>query len=86
MTCVRGCFFLSLTLQALCALPTVAAEPLPFLMASDFSDMELVAWRIEQGHQDKANPLLEPKMPWDCLLYTSPSPRDKRQSRMPSSA
>ena len=32
-------------------------------------------------------------VPWDwtyfpdtCLLYTSPSPRDKRQSRMPSSA
>ena len=25
--------------------------------------------------------------PFDtCLLYTSPSPRDKRQSRMPSSA
>ena len=24
--------------------------------------------------------------PKDCLLYTSPSPRDKRQSRMPSSA
>ena len=23
---------------------------------------------------------------WSCLLYTSPSPRDKRQSRMPSSA
>ena len=23
---------------------------------------------------------------WRCLLYTSPSPRDKRQSRMPSSA
>ena len=23
---------------------------------------------------------------WYCLLYTSPSPRDKRQSRMPSSA
>ena len=30
------------------------------------------------------------KKPWQqkgtCLLYTSPSPRDKRQSRMPSSA
>ena len=26
----------------------------------------------------------DPKKP--CLLYTSPSPRDKRQSRMPSSA
>ena len=24
--------------------------------------------------------------PASCLLYTSPSPRDKRQSRMPSSA
>ena len=24
--------------------------------------------------------------PMVCLLYTSPSPRDKRQSRMPSSA
>ena len=23
---------------------------------------------------------------YPCLLYTSPSPRDKRQSRMPSSA
>ena len=33
----------------------------------------------------------EPKGPFFtdldiCLLYTSPSPRDKRQSRMPSSA
>ena len=30
-------------------------------------------------------PALDAKVP-DCLLYTSPSPRDKRQSRMPSSA
>ena len=28
----------------------------------------------------------QPSMPLGCLLYTSPSPRDKRQSRMPSSA
>ena len=26
------------------------------------------------------------QFPGGCLLYTSPSPRDKRQSRMPSSA
>ena len=26
------------------------------------------------------------RLPIACLLYTSPSPRDKRQSRMPSSA
>ena len=25
-------------------------------------------------------------LPWDCLLYTSPSPRDISGSRMPSSA
>ena len=49
---------------------------------------------------DRLNALYE-EMMWDhddelefvadyqkdsCLLYTSPSPRDKRQSRMPSSA
>ena len=34
------------------------------------------------GHATQAmNALKE-----NCLLYTSPSPRDKRQSRMPSSA
>ena len=27
-----------------------------------------------------------PTVSGSCLLYTSPSPRDKRQSRMPSSA
>ena len=26
------------------------------------------------------------KRPWNCLLYTSPSPRDTTLSRMPSSA
>ena len=33
--------------------------------------------------------VIKPLMDWldyNCLLYTSPSPRDKRQSRMPSSA
>ena len=30
--------------------------------------------------------LFELEMRYICLLYTSPSPRDKRQSRMPSSA
>ena len=30
--------------------------------------------------------IVESKEYRNCLLYTSPSPRDKRQSRMPSSA
>ena len=28
----------------------------------------------------------EEGLPWCCLLYTSPSPRDRQKSRMPSSA
>ena len=45
-----------------------------------YSARVLVAWgdRLTGGAQwNPADP---------CLLYTSPSPRDKRQSRMPSSA
>ena len=39
---------------------------------------------LEEGHIINW-PLVEYYLK-DCLLYTSPSPRDKRQSRMPSSA
>lgn len=38
---------------------------LPFLMASDFEDLDLVAWRTEEGKPDRDNPLLEPETPWD---------------------
>ena len=38
------------------------------------------------GGWHTASPLWEHASPSTCLLYTSPSPRDKRQSRMPSSA
>ena len=38
-------------------------------------------WDAPEAQTDPGNGLT-----WDCLLYTSPSPRDKRQSRMPSSA
>ena len=38
----------------------------------------------EQGWLDPAFDL--PRRPERCLLYTSPSPRDMRRSRMPSSA
>ena len=42
-----------------------------FALASKYN-FDLIEWTIDQ-HKI-------------CLLYTSPSPRDKRQSRMPSSA
>ena len=41
---------------------------------------EIISW---DGHR---NWHPQYKYPNICLLYTSPSPRDKRQSRMPSSA
>ena len=41
-------------------------------------------WRYKDG-TDLTGDLILPNGK-NCLLYTSPSPRDKRQSRMPSSA
>ena len=53
--------------------------------------------RVKEAHDSLCHPGVErmweyvkarkwPVTLEDCLLYTSPSPRDKRQSRMPSSA
>ena len=39
---------------------------------------------LEKPAKDLGN--IISKLEQGCLLYTSPSPRDKRQSRMPSSA
>jgi hypothetical protein len=38
---------------------------MPLLMPDDFSDMHLVAWRVERGTLDPNNPLLEGDTPWD---------------------
>ena len=37
-----------------------------------------------QGHTQNGE--VDESLIWDCLLYTSPSPRDVEESRMPSSA
>ena len=38
------------------------------------------------GHRSRAMQMGLDQADWDCLLYTSPSPRDRQKSRMPSSA
>ena len=45
-------------------------------------------WLIDQRLNDGKNVLIciRDVKPSDCLLYTSPSPRDRTRSRMPSSA
>jgi hypothetical protein len=71
LTLMTGSAF-ALALLALAAAPAPpqawAAErqPLPFLMAEDFEDLEFCAWRIEPGRPDPHNPLLEPGTPWDA--------------------
>ena len=44
-------------------------------------DPEIPPERVGQATILEASALL-----WACLLYTSPSPRDRQKSRMPSSA
>ena len=54
-----------------------------------YSVMERGAGSVRTGPGARNGTELQlPKatMPGDCLLYTSPSPRDQRGSRMPSSA
>ena len=66
-------------------------------MATDRAQGQNLGTRPKLGHyvrlQGGENMVkMEPNRGFDpdlykyCLLYTSPSPRDKRQSRMPSSA
>ena len=48
------------------------------------TDPENDAWFFKLKIKDKSE--LDSLMNKDCLLYTSPSPRDRTRSRMPSSA
>ena len=48
--------------------------------------IEIVDVRIKRADLPQANSEAIYARMQTCLLYTSPSPRDKRQSRMPSSA
>ena len=53
------------------------------LSETDYRGREFADWGSElKGNND----LLSLTQPEFCLLYTSPSPRDMRRSRMPSSA
>ena len=56
-----------------------------------FSVDDLAAMPGKRDHWDgirnyQARNLMRDKMSKGCLLYTSPSPRDRTRSRMPSSA
>ena len=50
------------------------------------SNLDQVLWFIENYLPQKKDRGVQKKLYMDCLLYTSPSPRDGLLSRMPSSA
>ena len=56
------------------------AQLLPYTLLLN-ENGEVVEQKIGQVHEQDIETWLK-----DCLLYTSPSPRDQRGSRMPSSA
>ena len=53
---------------------------------SKFADTTLYEWRKKADPIFEILELLDDNQVKDCLLYTSPSPRDGLLSRMPSSA
>ena len=58
-----------------------------FALLFDLEDYATTYRATRDAYLKAANELKLATGPYKaCLLYTSPSPRDKRQSRMPSSA
>ena len=60
------------------------------IWAKDMSPMFeaniIVKLQTQSGIEAVGGVLIPTEHHYDCLLYTSPSPRDQRGSRMPSSA
>ena len=62
----------------------------PYSQAVQWGDVVFISGQIplnpENGEINNATFEDETNQVLDCLLYTSPSPRDRTRSRMPSSA
>ena len=72
-----GCMFSGTIMLEAIPLDTMMMDTMDMDMMSDTTMMDTTS----------VDTMSVPDLPIDtCLLYTSPSPRDKRQSRMPSSA
>ena len=75
-------FFIILTF----ALISIAFIDVPFQLHTHLSKLKMSMQEIkDENKQTNGNPEVKGRIR-ACLLYTSPSPRDQRGSRMPSSA
>eukprot|EP00827_Trimyema_finlayi_P003699 TRINITY_DN3411_c0_g1_i1.p1 TRINITY_DN3411_c0_g1~~TRINITY_DN3411_c0_g1_i1.p1 ORF type:complete len:271 (+),score=34.83 TRINITY_DN3411_c0_g1_i1:42-815(+) len=63
--------------------PDINSFIIPVFPIKDFNESVITAMVMYRLDVDEYDSL---KNSYSCLLYTSPSPRDKRQSRMPASA
>ena len=68
-------------LEAYCKLKTKLKTSAKLMEA-----LQVIWGNLPQGPIDKAVKDFLNKATGSCLLYTSPSPRDRTRSRMPSSA
>ena len=66
------------------AAPVIAQDDDDAKSRYAIDEIVTTARRIEESLQDA--PLAVTALSGVCLLYTSPSPRDRQKSRMPSSA
>ena len=74
------------SLRWFCGVPWGGSERLVAMLLTLEGEPLLVCPVFEEGSLDAVLRIPAGKRLWDCLLYTSPSPRDATLSRMPSSA
>ena len=75
-------FFMSLPFYANAMTVEEIIKGRKAMFSENYQNAKKISILLKSKKIEEAKPLMK-KI---CLLYTSPSPRDKRQSRMPSSA
>ena len=60
--------------------------PIAFLLVNELGKLNENEQVLEQIYNNQLQAILFSVNQYSCLLYTSPSPRDRTRSRMPSSA
>ena len=67
-------------------LKVVTCDVSDYAAMTDVRDQVLARFGRVDCLMNNAGAMVTRGLPWDCLLYTSPSPRDGLLCRMPSSA
>ena len=61
-------------------------ETITEMVEQEVTTTQTITETVDQEVEVEVTSEVQVEQVTPCLLYTSPSPRDKRQSRMPSSA